>query len=471
MKKWNDVYFYSYDENGTKKTNKIINIIEGTESDHNLTIYLIENGSTFNNNKFYSPAMTYQIAPSIQINTNDSNIIHTHYSNWHMHVNLQYFYEDGNVQTSSIKFARDSMGAHELGHILGLKDIDVYCPNSSYHHEELLMGYGETSYRQVDVTYKDIAGVAITRGFHTDNDHCWMKRINSNGTIDLICSICNGVLYNVELDSNDRTYQGKTLKDFKNCIHNDGINFDMLLVATDGERDFFKCQYCRHIDTINVDKKVINIGYGTDFNISNQVNKGEKSYIKCQFINNANYDFIISSTYPLEVKLYDKNFNEISISLLSTNSNKTKTFSKNLLAGTYYLKTNYVSNYVEGTINISIIGEEHTHSYTMQYFNYKWHALTCECGEIIGSYECHAILSSSITNGKYAICIGCNHLLDLSIDEALIGGNNTSLITQKTINGSYILPSGIIVLVDEDLEAYLNNTLNFYNENEIPIIK
>ena len=32
-------------------------------------------------------------------------------------------------------------------------------------------------------------------------------------------------------------------------------------------------------------------------------------------------------------------------------------------------------------------------------------------------------------------------------------------------NGSYILSSGIIVLVDEDVEAYENNTLIFYNNN------
>lgn len=35
-----------------------------------------------------------------------------------------------------------------------------------------------------------------------------------------------------------------------------------------------------------------------------------------------------------------------------------------------------------------------------------------------------------------------------------------------TRNGSYILPNGIIVLVDEDIEAFMNGTLVFYNKDE-----
>ena len=35
-----------------------------------------------------------------------------------------------------------------------------------------------------------------------------------------------------------------------------------------------------------------------------------------------------------------------------------------------------------------------------------------------------------------------------------------------TANGSYILPNGVIVLVDEDIEAYLNGTLVFYHRGD-----
>ena len=41
-------------------------------------------------------------------------------------------------------------------------------------------------------------------------------------------------------------------------------------------------------------------------------------------------------------------------------------------------------------------------------------------------------------------------------------------ITKYSINGSYILPNGIIVLVDEDIEAYENGTLVFYDKDNLP---
>lgn len=35
-----------------------------------------------------------------------------------------------------------------------------------------------------------------------------------------------------------------------------------------------------------------------------------------------------------------------------------------------------------------------------------------------------------------------------------------------SLNGSYILSNQMIVLVDEDVRAYLNGTLVFYNKSE-----
>ena len=113
----------------------------------------------------------------------------------------------------------------------------------------------------------------------------------------------------------------------------------------------------------------------------------------------------------------------------------------------------------------------HQHSYTMQYYNYKWHKLTCECGQTTGSTQVHTILQSEIINGRYAECLGCHHLLDLNSDMALVGGINSDSVTQVSINGSYILPSGIVVLVDEDLDAYLNGTLVFYDKDKVPVIQ
>ena len=44
---------------------------------------------------------------------------------------------------------------------------------------------------------------------------------------------------------------------------------------------------------------------------------------------------------------------------------------------------------------------------------------------------------------------------------------NLSSVNNVTINGSFILSNGIIVLQDEDIEEYLNGTLVFYNKNEV----
>ena len=60
--------------------------------------------------------------------------------------------------------------------------------------------------------------------------------------------------------------------------------------------------------------------------------------------------------------------------------------------------------------------------------------------------------------------MGCRYLLDLRDDHY----NSIASITQVSMNGSYILPGGIIVLVDEDVQAYLDGTLVFYHPDDIP---
>ena len=39
IKKWNNVYYYSYDANGNRVENKVINIVEGNKEDYNLIIH------------------------------------------------------------------------------------------------------------------------------------------------------------------------------------------------------------------------------------------------------------------------------------------------------------------------------------------------------------------------------------------------------------------------------------------------
>ncbi len=233
----------------------------------------------------------------------------------------------------------------------------------------------------------------------------------------------------------------------------------------------------------------------------------EKNYFLKMNVENAyTYDFTISSSSASEVTLYDSNFNEINVSQASTNGGLTKTFSYYLSVGTYYLQSNYVSSTASGTINVSIVGEPHTHTYTylpassghtatctvcgytttlshiyddhycihcnayttMHDYdrNYEWvsytmHRAECCCGAT--AEQGHAVASNAFANGKkYAPCLICGGLAE----RGFVEWTNSSAINQVTNNGSYILPNGVIVLVDEDIESYLNGSLEFHKKDD-----
>ena len=241
MKKWNNVYYYTYDECGNKTANKIITVIEGTKEDHNLTIYPI----TYNSCDY--------IASAVPKDSLDDNLLefedlyHTHYSSYIMKVNVQYFFAHTDwllnnqlvkeISSAKVDVCRSRTGQHELGHVLGLYDVDKCCTANfgDDHHAEILMGYGNYLLnRSTYAKYKDIAGVSITRGFHTDDDHIWMMRTRANGMKDVICALCNGVRYNVDtsLDSDGNClYNGKVHNTYQSCVHHGGTNEKMLLVA------------------------------------------------------------------------------------------------------------------------------------------------------------------------------------------------------------------------------------------------
>ena len=236
MMKWNNVYFYICDSNGNVEKKKIINVLEGTEDDHNLSIY-----PAMSDGSYVAQTMTNGSKETIESGT----ITHYHYSDWKMLVYVEEFFVHGNYTDTYVDTVRNRTGAHELGHILGLLDVDKYCQNTTAdnHHAELLMGYGlpmET--RSCDITYKDIAGVAITRGFHTDSDHKWLYAgQQSDGTYKLICSICNGVKYVESLS-------GYAYNTYNACGENHTLSSgNMMAVASYGTSDYYKCKYCRYV--------------------------------------------------------------------------------------------------------------------------------------------------------------------------------------------------------------------------------
>ena len=189
--------------------------------------------------------------------------------------------------------------------------------------------------------------------------------------------------------------------------------------------------------------------------------KDNTMMVKYNIQNPGSYTFTLSANSPIEVKLYNSNLEEIVTTQTQLNNGCEIEFTHNLSISTYYIKTNYINDEASGTISIEIDCPPHIHEYTewVPYSPTK-HIQHCECG-LNGTVTAnHVVKSSDKTK-----CMICGATIEA------IGGLGESFIQniQKvTINGSYILPNGIIVLVDEDIEAYLNGTLVFYDKDNLP---
>lgn len=375
MKKWNNVYFYTYDSAGVVTKHKIINIVECVDGEPNLIIYPTT----------YLSGIAGTIPSGNRNGIADENgTTHTHCSEWEMVINLNYFYVNGSMTEEDVELIRERNGAHEMGHILGLLDVENYCNASEdeWHHHELLMGYGEpVTDRMSDITYKDIAGVAITRGFHTDDDHQWLNcGVQSNGKYKWICAICNGT--KVALSTGFHPTYGS-------CGDNhDLADGNMMAVASYGTKDYYKCKYCRYV---------------------------------ASFDDNA--------------------------------------------------EQNYVRTYVDVGQDLcynDVVGLGYTtyapHDYTYAYANNTSHYVTCGCGYNVTAPHC--IKRTELVNNRYGQCIDCGAIIDMGSTILPVNPFNAAKVS---VNGSFILPNGIIILADEDVEAYKNGTLVFYNPDELPV--
>jgi hypothetical protein len=108
----------------------------------------------------------------------------------------------------------------------------------------------------------------------------------------------------------------------------------------------------------------------------------------------------------------------------------------------------------------------HVHSYTKwKYYNDISHVVSCNCGEIGTIIEPHYIRKEDIGKSK-AFCLGCGAKLDLSGDIA-IAPMPLSLFTKVSENGSFIMPCGIVVLQEIDIESYENGTLIFHEKDTV----
>ncbi|MBO4623058.1 MAG: S8 family serine peptidase [Bacilli bacterium] len=239
------------------------------------------------------------------------------------------------------------------------------------------------------------------------------------------------------------------------AITNDlGTPFNNLCVA-DGRLDAYgavkytlttyaSIPYTLNGNTINISHTVL---ANNDYFIN------DNGFYKLNVTYSNEYDFNISASYPIDVILYDSNFNQLSYTDLN-NSNNVDHFIKYLSTGTYYLRVKFSNGSQSGTINTQISIYNHIHSYSYEWLNLTEHNVECECGYCYT--QVHAITQGPTPPGQpYKTCIICGGYASMGIVPF------TSNNLPRTINGSYILPNGVIVLADADIDAYLNGTLSF----------
>lgn len=382
MLKWNNVSVYKPLTNESIKKEQIVCITEGTENDNNVEIYPIS-----------EPLATF-IARTSPIN-DVQNATHIHCEKWKIEVNIPSILSD--PDNASDVLIRN--GAHEFGHVLGLRDIDRVengDNQDNFHHEEILMGYSANGKpKQQNITYKDIAGVSITRGFHNDTNHKWLydQGSSSQNNYKLICSICNCTKWINDLSST-------TFSIYKSCNNVHDIDSgNLFAVASYNDRDYVKCKYCRHVEP---------------------------------YYNNTVQAYYVTG--------YDSIYHMV--------SNATTGVSYN------FLEKHHVNS---ATGNCDDCGThiKHVYAYTPNGRNNNTHTGLCECGHITTSG--HAI--NPRPGDVFSPCILCGYMVRVGQGNSFIHFNQTGVYISD--NGSYIRNDGIIILVDADVDPFLRGELSF----------
>ena len=103
LKKWNNISFYNYSGNSLITKHRIVNITEGTSSNHNLTIYPL-------NDYYGAYASCNSVLSSGTLIDAQNGVSHYHYSEWYIKFNIAYhFYE-----TNESEHILNRTGAHEF---------------------------------------------------------------------------------------------------------------------------------------------------------------------------------------------------------------------------------------------------------------------------------------------------------------------------------------------------------------------
>lgn len=461
---WNDVYYYSYNSQGNRISNHLINVCEGSSADYNIIIFPASNSLPLLNNldpysTETSVACTVYDDDSCTVEEITSNDVHIHCTQWKMYFNISKFYINYSCNNvNEVESNRLRAGAHELGHVLGLGDFLDECNQEGDNtHAKQLMGYVknygynyDTDFTVATVpTYKDFIGAAITRGIHTDDDHVWIKE----GTSTVRCLLCNCIRRNVSIVNN--VYEGQTLNTISSdCIYNFNNHFankQMTLVGTNGVYDYFKCMTCKHVEEVKIiDSMTVNNSfnqnnYNADFDImpigtifGYKINVTTQSEFQV-YLNNYYTDTIVNfSSY-----LFDEYMNVIQPSSNSVNSTSAE-YNYNLPVGTYYYL--FRNDSMSDSIDIRFKKMPHYHNYSDHYLwlNNSNHRAYCYCG--MSMTQPHIV---GMVNGNPGnVCLLCG------------GHASGGFIINSIGNGIYILSGGCIAI--DNIDWDLNN---FYQEN------
>lgn len=238
--------------------------------------------------------------------------------------------------------------------------------------------------------------------------------------------------------------------------------------------------YDSDIVFITYSKNQINVVYNNALRMYIQPSKD--IFCELNFANVGNYDVQLKSAYSVEYEIYNMDFDEV----LSGEGATIDTYfpAEN---NKYYLRVNFEDcserKYVDIRIKLhdhkceectyldsalhtgqcacgNVITEEHSYE-EFAYYNARSHTATCKCG-----YQRTLAHWVRPTSGRYANCVDCGALIDLG---GTITPVNPFNIRKVSVNGSYILPNGIAVIVDADEEAYRNGTLVFYDPSDVPV--
>ncbi len=175
------------------------------------------------------------------------------------------------------------------------------------------------------------------------------------------------------------------------------------------------------------------------------------------------YVFSVSSNSMPYMKLYDIHMQQLTTSLTSEYDGDvyTKSFSKYLSPGMYYLRVCYTNSNSYGIITTTI-NCQHYHNFN----SYVWRDLTFhdEMCTLCGPNPATHVVSINDFNTKKPpklyTCMICGG--PASAYTPFYGKND---LLPHTINGSLMLPNGIIVLADEDWHAYLEGKLVFITDD------